>query len=680
MIENSNYKFYASVSSEAYFNKEISGAMIGTTKDENNRKIRKQYGYQANKGIGYKECEVTPNELLNLLINGHVFCHLFNAKQVRKDGTFGSSQKKDDNFNGSYCIGVDIDETGYSSISDYINTLEYKPTFYYSSYSNKTYKPKFRMVYVFNELIEGKYFFRYCAWQLNSKIEIDTDEEITDDCNLRCSQYFNGTNINNSDLVVEFGITNNIYSFYDFDITEYGYIKFLEHDCYYKTKNKERRIDINNLLYSYYNTNNVSYSVSTINYSTTYYNDLQKCEQSSYEENDNINSTTTTVSIKRDYEYNPTLVNDMARLEYDEFMKYNRHNYQYFYRAEKTEWIDNVYQYIDEDYFSLYWNAKTVQDGNKRRKKVFERMCLRRVLKPNVDIDTIIFNAYEDIHRFFNNDDNVLNTDYIISNAVRCFSLSIDDIKEMYSDNIEFLKSKKPKSGIILKRNVGNLAERNSYLKSIRYNLIDDYFDCNCTVQENLEFIKSNLFQISEKTLYNYCKDRGIDTKRNKKNSDEEILSVYDSSLSIRKNIEVMKKLGIKVSIGKLQKLITEINTDSNASNLLNSNNSITNNDNISINNNNYSNNNINNNSNISFSSSFITTYYNELQKNEHFNYEEKVSENYIISSTDSVIEEFEEDFNDKVNISDNDNIYNMNWQPQFNLNPDNYIISEMTY
>ena len=98
MFNDSNYLFKVSLSNESYINKEISGAMIGTTKDENNRKIRKQYGYRANKGIGYKEVEVNAETLLNSLINGNVFCHLFNPQQVRKDGTFGSSQKKDENF------------------------------------------------------------------------------------------------------------------------------------------------------------------------------------------------------------------------------------------------------------------------------------------------------------------------------------------------------------------------------------------------------------------------------------------------------------------------------------------------------------------------------------------------------------------------------------------------------
>lgn len=139
------------------------------------------------------------------------------------------------------------------------------------------------------------------------------------------------------------------------------------------------------------------------------------------------------------------------------------------------------------------------------------------------------------------------------------FDLSIEDIKEMFSENIAYLKSKRPKSGIILKRNVGDLAERNEYIKSIRYSLIDDVYDTNCTVSQNLEYINNNLFSICSQTLYNYCADRNIDTKLAKSNLDDEILGLYDCNLSIRKNIKQMAEYGLKVPYSKLQRLVSKI-------------------------------------------------------------------------------------------------------------------------
>ena len=564
MLTESIFNFKVSLSTDAYKDKVISGAMIGTTKEAKNREIRKNYGYKANKGIGYKEVEVNAETLLENLINGHVFCHLFNPTTTRKDGTFGSSQKKDDNFSGSYCIGVDIDETQYKTISDYINTLEYKPTFWYSSYSNKADKPKFRMVYVFSEYITGKYFFRYCAWQLNKKIETDTKELITDDCNLRCAQYFNGTNVSNPDLTVEYGLTNNVYSFSDFGINEADYTDFLRNDCYYKSKSKERQSEITSIL-SYYSTissNSYSYTTTT----TTYYNDLEKSVPPSYTVYEPISEESITVSSDNSFEIDKTLLSDMGRLEYDEFMKYNRHKYEYFYRVESYEWVDCdsfSYAVIDDNYFSLYWNVNTIKDGSNRRKKIYQRMCLRRLIKPSVTPEELAFNAYEDIARFVDNSDNLLGADYIKKNVERAFQLSLEDIKETYSENIDYLKSKAPKRGKIYRFKGLSVSSRSSLIRDVNMTEIMGYYDTSKTVEENLEYLNSYGFSVCKQTLYNYLNKLGVSTKdaiQIKKENREDFIKTLltPENCSKRKFREVLKANGISLAESDLRRIIKE--------------------------------------------------------------------------------------------------------------------------
>ena len=101
--------------------------MIGSTiNNPQNRKIRKEYGFRPNRGVGYKKGTFTPQELLDKLTEGHVFCHIFDPTRCRrrKDGSFGNSQKKNENFRCSYIIGVDIDETKYKTAEDFIMKLE----------------------------------------------------------------------------------------------------------------------------------------------------------------------------------------------------------------------------------------------------------------------------------------------------------------------------------------------------------------------------------------------------------------------------------------------------------------------------------------------------------------------------------------------------------------------------
>lgn len=523
------YKFTVSLSNESFIDKIICGAMIGSTKNEENRKIRKQYNFKSNVGISYFENDVNCEMLLDKLINGHVICHLFKPSQRRKDGSFGSNQKNNANFIGSYVIGVDIDNTQYNTVEEYIDKLSLKPTLYYTSYSNKQPNKgaRFRLIYVFDKLIKNFIYFRYLSYSLNQIIINDVNEEIDDTCNLRCSQYFNGTNINNPNLVVKYGCTNIIYSFNDLGISKDNFIDYLKHNCYYKT-NSYKSI-INKIL------NRLQ--------STTYYN---KTENDTLEEN-HCESESNLI-------YDENLINDMVRLDYDEFMKYNRHKYNYYYRVEKSSWINNLYQVVDDTYFALpfsYGKNAILHDGQHRRKKVFMRMCLRRVMNPNADANTILFNAYEDIHKFFDWDGLDLG-EFLKRNIEYCFSKSIEEIENEFSDTLEYLRTtSKPKRGIIYKN-------RKAHTKETTYLILDTYYNTTLSVKENIEILYNYGYAFNKTTIYDYLNNRNIPISNNKLN-DDELMKIIDVSLTAKDNYLKLKELGFKIGnkrINKIYKLI----------------------------------------------------------------------------------------------------------------------------
>lgn len=527
MIKNPNYKFNVSLSTEYFVDKIISGAMIGSSKVEENRQIRKQYGFKANRGISYIEKEVTCEELTNYLINGHVFCHLFNPQQRRSDNTFGSNQKNNENFKGSFIIGVDIDETNYPNAEEYISKLSLKPSLYYTSYSNlqPNKGARFRLIYVFDEMIPANFIlFRYFAWKLNQIIINDVNEEIKDICNLNCSQYFNGTYIENKDLIVSYGCSNIIYSIEDLKVSNEEYIEFLKNKCYYKTNT------YNNII------NNICRQLTN----TTYYNEMQNdtCESEAVIKSENPL-------------FDERLLNDMCRLDYDEFMKYNRHKYHYYYRVEKDTWINNLYQYVDDDYFALpfsYGKNAILHDGQKRRKKVFMRMCLRRVMNPNVDANTILFNAYEDIHRFFDFS-GIDKEDYLRRNIIYCFNKSIEDIEIEFSDILSKLRTEtKPKRGIIYKN-------KKAYTKETTYLILDDLYNKDLSIKDNLDIINNEYgYQIKERTIYYYLKNRNIKTD-NSKLTDNEIMILINPNLNAKENYLILKDSDIKIGNKRFNKI-----------------------------------------------------------------------------------------------------------------------------
>lgn len=534
-IDN-NYEFKVSLSNDAYINKEIAGAMIGSTKDERNRLIRKQYGFKANQGVGYKEAEVTADLLLSELTHGKVFCHLFTPEKVRRDGCFSSSQKCNDNFKGSYVIGVDIDHTEYKTAEDFIAKLEYKPTFYYTSYSNlqEGKGARFRLIYVFDELISNKFYFRYCAYNLNKKIEADTGEVIDDDCNLRCAQYFNGTNIENENLIFSSGITHYIYSLSDFNVTKEGFIEFLDNGCYYKTNT--HKSEIKNLLISYKPQQEVITS-TTINLKM---------------EKEELNAEVVIeTELDSRFEFDERLLNDFDRLDTEEFEKQKDwvrylHTTKYLWRVEKDEWEHGTYQFVGDDYFRLFFYMNTQRDGSKRRRNLYQRMGLRRIMNPEITAKELAFNAIVDIIRFYDNSDGLLNSDFIKRNVINV--LQSENLEEELSSEISYLKAAtRPKRGIIYKN-------RKAHTKQTTYRILDELYSFDKSVTENLALMELLEFPIKKSTIYNYLKDRGIKADNNKL-TDEELLRYTNFQDSATDNYNFIKSQGFKISKNRYYKL-----------------------------------------------------------------------------------------------------------------------------
>lgn len=536
------YKYEVSLSLEAFEDKTISKAMIMSVRSFKNdsadlkaekasrREIRKRYGYK--RGISFDRFTLTSGELLEKLTEGHTVANLYSDVMTRKDGSWGIAEKCDLNFEGSWLVGVDIDETSYKSARDFISTLSLEPTFWYTTYSNQQGDngARFRMIYALDEKVADKYYFRYVAWNINQMIQKDTDEEIKDNCNLLASQYFNGTNKNAPGIVFDCGISNKVYSFSDFSLSDDSYLDFLKHNCYYKTLNNAKRFDIQQRI------DNFSSSCFAV------------CENKE-----------TTERI------NPFLVKDMTEMSYDDFMKNNRHKYHYFYRTEQEGWAEievegktYYYQPIDTEYIQLPYYPSLQQDQMKRRKKLYLRMCLRRIIMPEIDADTLLYCAYEDRHKFIDNSDGVVSIECLKKNVESCMEKDVDSLREDLKDYIESLP--KPKSGIIFRGGQFKDYSDNEVLwglqskviKEIRYQEMDRIFDKGKSVNENMKIMKEKGMEISQKSFYRYLHVKEIKIKL----TDEDLSNLIDKNLSIRDNVKIIKDMGYRISKDRVSKVV----------------------------------------------------------------------------------------------------------------------------
>lgn len=469
--------------------------------------------------------------------SGYTFCNLFSYdpnRQYRSTGRWHTKfwpeyrkyknkggmkmqMKSDIYYEGCQCFFVDIDYTEFISVKDYIAALKLKPTVVYMSYSDNVYKidskqknnlkydpqrgvksRRFRLCYVFNEIIYGKENFKTISSAINKMVEDSTHEVVQDDCGKSMSQYFNGS------VNKEVYVTGYVYEMADFNINTHTY--------YNESPREGQQI------------------LDMLNHGIV--KSMSNC-------------------CKRHHEPSSWLIIDMERLSYDEFMHYYRNKYRYIYRKDDGTWEDGC-QIVGEDFFKFYFHKNKLKDGEKRRRKLYERMCLRRLMFPDITADEVLFNAYEDLYRIIDNSKDPISIDCLARNVKSAFKLSIDEIRQRFSSNIKYLSSLKPKNGLIYDvRGAKTVSERNTKMREIRWRKYDRLYDADLSPREN-----AIRLGCKERTMRRFCKDRGIPTS--KKVSDEFIRQMINLSLSIRGNINYFKeakKIGLsKDRISRIKK------------------------------------------------------------------------------------------------------------------------------
>ena len=254
-------------------------------------------------------------------------------------------------------------------------------------------------------------------------------------------------------------------------------------------------------------------------------------------------------------EFDDRLLHDMGTMDYQTFMHYNSLKYCYFYRTERADWTDGLYQLTDESYLQLWWHRETITDGNHRRRTLFKRACLRRLINPYVDANTLLFNMYLDFHRFIDNSDHIITLDTLMRRTRRAMTMTYDELRDYCQYEINYWKDHRPK--FIMHPNAPkSQAFINFVTKRIHYAELDLSYDRTKSVQDNAVALG-----ISPATLYRYCSDRYIETnpgkgqakKQDKADKKATFMLYYDPNLSAAKNREKMLQYGLNLSVGTIR-------------------------------------------------------------------------------------------------------------------------------
>lgn len=514
-----NFRFQTNVSIDTYKDKREATACLSAAGAKAVGKSK----------MAFMEQSVSTAEFLGLATSGHAFCNLFDIDPNKKywvessngqhfesfpvykngpnKGAMKLTFKADQFFKGSQTVFVDIDFTRYTAIPEYISTLTLPPTCVYMSFSDNKEKHgevsrRFRLVYVLDEVV-GLADFQKISRTISDRIVLDTGEPMDDDCGTRISQYMNGVFGNNETYQ-----TNYIYSVSDFIGEGMDYID---------------------------------------------------CPQPSDEEDD---------PNAKKIVFNERMLNDMATLGYADFMHYYSKQYKYYYRTERPEreeWINGLYQLPDENYLQLWYFRERQVDGQMRRRKLFKNACLRRIMRPDVDPDTLLFNLYVDCVRFFDNSDRVITIDTLKRKVVYAMKMTNEQLLAYCNWEIQYWHENHPKficyPGIITTR--GQLS---NISKTIRWAEIDKVYDRSKSISENAETI-----DVPISTLYRYCSDKWINTHPNRGMTKEEqreakredksrkiqlFKKLYDPDLSLSENIEKMEESGLELTKSTLNRWI----------------------------------------------------------------------------------------------------------------------------
>ena len=266
-------------------------------------------------------------------------------------------------------------------------------------------------------------------------------------------------------------------------------------------------------------------------------------------------------------EFSEAFLNELEAQDYQTFLHYHSWQYRYFYRSETEQWREGLYQIPGKDYLELWWYREKQVDGQNRRRKLFKRACLRRLMSPEVDADTLLFNLYIDAHRFFDNSDGVISVETLKKKVKNALEMTEEQLRAYCDIDIRYWQEHRPKF-ICKPGTTTTQGQLRSNAKRIRWAELDENYDLLKSVAENLDAL-----DVPMRTLYRYCEDRGIDTapghttyreQRKARQEDrskrkKRFAGLYDSNKSLRENQAILENSGLNLSVDTISRWAKEL-------------------------------------------------------------------------------------------------------------------------
>ena len=500
--------------------------------------------------IKWTEKEGSITTLCNDISNNLAFCPCF----YHNGDTFTNRDKSDNNIKSTHFIIFDMDAVKLTASDFYtiMQSTEIPPTIVYTTANNGKFKPnkneeynnRYRVIYALDTPIYNATYYKEIHQALKSEIcvTIDDNNIYNDNSDSSVSHFYagcRGGEIYSSDNVISLRWLNDRYSLnvesnikvhdrYIIKQEEGGQCGYIISHNNNGSSNKNNHYNLNNdinkhgnyILYLFNNKHN------NLDNDKVHDSDIIKKREEHYistmhklENNEFIN----------DY-YNES-INDLLCKYISVYPSYEFTNVEYSdddlyyivpenYIEIKRKWHYAEVEKDNGDYYRIC-EIEKCKDGQRRRKRLFINLILRRLIYPQISFEHLLFNAcYELKHYIDNVNTNDRITKYELAEiAVNAYYENMDkwqNLKNYHKPKYKINKAYCLANNLNARREAVKVRGLlNQKAKNEKWCKIDKLYNIAKSDKENLEIINNNGIEIKMRGLQQYKKDRGL-TRRKK--------------------------------------------------------------------------------------------------------------------------------------------------------------------
>lgn len=403
---------------------------------------------------------LTVSELSDAISDGYCFCPCFNTLKPE----FGMSEKCDANFDSSQWVWLDVDD-GMLEMNNLVSTIHHKPTLYYTTPNNNVNRPyKYRLGYMFNEAITSVSDYHKMYDGIMGSITASVpDFKMKDNCGRSPSQYMNGNGSGNCEIYP----TDKIYNFEDFSAWV-----------------------VNEIV-----TVNPSRGVTTSRPRT----DINITDNHFMRDLDAMKSKDLILKYRNIYPFFTR-----TELRYQDGFALIPSDYQEIHR----KWYRETCTKENGDEYTTTV-VKKLNDGDHRRRNLFIGGLIRKLIKPDITFEHLLFNLVCEREWYCYNMDGVLTNNVLVEIAQNVTNTPLEDIhlRSRNKRRFEVDKTYCTEHGITPKQMKSIVTRR------LKDEEIGEMYDCSISVADNLKNLKAHGVKVSRARLYEFCKENNISTR-----------------------------------------------------------------------------------------------------------------------------------------------------------------------